>query len=35
MTPRRFVPGLRWWIVSLIFLATTINFIDRLVIAAE
>jgi MFS transporter, ACS family, aldohexuronate transporter len=27
------VPGLRWWIAGLIFLATLINFIDRLTIA--
>ena len=27
------VPGLRWWIASLIFLATLINFIDRLTIS--
>ena len=33
MTPPRFVHGLRWWIVSLVFLATAINFVDRMVIA--
>ncbi len=27
------VPGLRWWIAGLIFLATVINFVDRLTIA--
>ncbi|HEX3229658.1 MAG TPA: MFS transporter, partial [Pyrinomonadaceae bacterium] len=27
------VPGLRWWIAGLIFLATLINFIDRLTIS--
>src|SRR5258705_5346724 len=27
------LPGLRWWIVGLIFLATLINYIDRLTIA--
>jgi len=27
------LPGLRWWIVSLIFLATLINYIDRLTIS--
>ena len=27
------LPGLRWWIVSLVFLATLINFLDRLTIA--
>ena len=27
------VRGLRWWIVSLIFLATLINYIDRLTIS--
>jgi len=27
------LPGLRWWIVGLIFLATTINYIDRLTIS--
>jgi MFS transporter, ACS family, hexuronate transporter len=27
------VPGLRWWIVALVFLATLINFIDRLTIS--
>jgi ACS family hexuronate transporter-like MFS transporter len=27
------VPGLRWWIVGLIFLATLINYIDRLTIS--
>jgi MFS transporter, ACS family, hexuronate transporter len=29
----RRVPGLRWWIAGLIFLATLINFLNRLVIA--
>ncbi|HWD00361.1 MAG TPA: MFS transporter [Candidatus Sulfopaludibacter sp.] len=29
----RLVPGLRWWIAGLIFLATLINFLNRLVIA--
>ena len=33
MTPPRFVGGLRWRIVSLVFLATAIDFIDRMVIA--
>ena len=28
------VRGLRWWMISLVFLATLINFIDRLVITA-
>ncbi len=28
-TPRRFTPGLRWWIAGLIFLITCINYIDR------
>src|SRR5436190_6584246 len=27
------LPGLRWWIVGLVFLATLINFIDRLTIS--
>src|SRR5438046_5850087 len=27
------LPGLRWWIVGLIFLATLINYIDRLTIS--
>jgi hypothetical protein len=27
------VPGLRWWIIGLVFLATLINFIDRLTIS--
>ena len=27
------VRGLRWWIIGLVFLATVINFIDRLTIA--
>src|SRR5256885_9908178 len=27
------IPGLRWWIVGLIFLATLINYIDRLTIS--
>jgi ACS family hexuronate transporter-like MFS transporter len=27
------VRGLRWWIIALVFLATLINFIDRLTIA--
>jgi ACS family hexuronate transporter-like MFS transporter len=27
------VPALRWWIISLVFLATLINFIDRLTVA--
>src|ERR1043166_7653070 len=27
------VPGLRWWIAGLVFLATLINFIDRLTIS--
>lgn len=27
------IPGLRWWMVGLVFLATMINFIDRLTIA--
>ena len=27
------VPGLRWWIVGLVFLATLINFLDRLTVA--
>src|SRR6201991_5245521 len=27
------VPGLRWWIVGLVFLATLINYIDRLTIS--
>src|SRR5439155_7840303 len=27
--------GLRWWIISLIFLATFINFLDRLTIAVQ
>ena len=30
---RRIVRGLRWWIVGLVFLATLINFIDRLTIS--
>jgi ACS family hexuronate transporter-like MFS transporter len=29
----RTVPGLRWWIAALIFLATFINFLNRLIIA--
>jgi MFS transporter, ACS family, hexuronate transporter len=29
----RGITGLRWWIISLIFLATLINFIDRLTVA--
>ncbi|MEO6526763.1 MAG: MFS transporter [Gemmatimonadaceae bacterium] len=28
-TTRRYVPGLRWWICGLLFLATTINYLDR------
>jgi MFS transporter, ACS family, hexuronate transporter len=27
------VPGLRWWIVGLVFLATLINYIDRLTLS--
>src|SRR5262249_10934071 len=27
------VPGLRWWMVGLVFLATMINFVDRMTIA--
>src|SRR5262245_48392295 len=27
------VPGLRWWIIGLVFLATLINYIDRLTIS--
>ena len=27
--PRRVIPGLRWWILALIFLVTCINYIDR------
>src|SRR5216117_860343 len=27
------LPGLRWWIVGLVFLATLINYIDRLTIS--
>src|SRR6185369_7959132 len=27
------IPGLRWWIIGLVFLATLINFIDRLTIS--
>src|SRR6476646_5736143 len=27
------IPGLRWWIIGLIFLATLINYIDRLTIS--
>jgi ACS family hexuronate transporter-like MFS transporter len=27
------MPGLRWWIIGLVFLATLINFIDRLTIS--
>ena len=27
------VPGLRWWIAGLVFIATIVNFIDRLTIA--
>ncbi len=27
------LPGLRWWIISLVFLATLINFIDRLTVS--
>ena len=27
------VPGLRWWIIGLVFLATVINYIDRQTIA--
>jgi ACS family hexuronate transporter-like MFS transporter len=27
--PRRILPGLRWWILALIFLVTCINYIDR------
>ena len=30
---RRIVRGLRWWMVALVFLATLINFIDRLTIS--
>jgi ACS family hexuronate transporter-like MFS transporter len=30
---KRMVPGLRWWMISLVFLATLINFIDRLTIS--
>jgi ACS family hexuronate transporter-like MFS transporter len=26
---RRYTPGLRWWICGLLFLATTINYVDR------
>src|SRR4051795_2410483 len=26
---RRVIPGLRWWICGLLFLATTINYVDR------
>ena len=26
---RRYVPGLRWWICALLFIATTINYVDR------
>ncbi|HTK48958.1 MAG TPA: MFS transporter [Gemmatimonadaceae bacterium] len=26
---RRYIPGLRWWICGLLFLATTINYVDR------
>lgn len=28
-TDRTKVPGMRWWIIGLIFLATTINYVDR------
>jgi MFS transporter, ACS family, hexuronate transporter len=28
-TRRRTIPGLRWWIVALLFLSTVINYIDR------
>src|SRR5262245_45965009 len=27
------LPGLRWWIIGLVFLATLINYIDRLTIS--
>jgi ACS family hexuronate transporter-like MFS transporter len=27
------IPGLRWWIIGLVFLATLINYIDRLTIS--
>ena len=30
---KRGVPGLRWWIAGLIFLATLINFLNRLIVA--
>jgi ACS family hexuronate transporter-like MFS transporter len=30
--PTRGIPGLRWWICALLFLATTINYMDRQVI---
>jgi ACS family hexuronate transporter-like MFS transporter len=26
---RRYIPGLRWWIAGLLFVATTINYVDR------
>lgn len=29
----RVMPGLRWWMISLVFLATLINFIDRLTVS--
>ena len=29
------IPGLRWYIIGVVFLATLINFIDRLVEAAQ
>src|SRR5262245_57414865 len=32
-TARFKVPGLRWWIIGLVFLATLINYIDRLTIS--
>ncbi|HEV7992530.1 MAG TPA: MFS transporter [Gemmatimonadaceae bacterium] len=28
-TAKRYTPGLRWWICGLLFLATTINYVDR------
>ena len=31
-SPRR-LPGLRWWIIGLVFLATLINYIDRLTVS--
>ena len=33
-TKRRFIPGLRWWIITLIFAAAVLNYVDRQTLSA-